>query len=125
MMVFLNKQSFLALIIIQMLVSIIIMSGCINNSNNNESEDYQPYDTKNGYNIKCDADFKKCERIYGSGTVNDPYIIENLTITEYEFSIYIQNTHAYVIIRNCSFTNRPREANYCILINGHMTSIGQ
>ena len=42
----------------------------------------------------------------GSGTVNDPYIIENLNINarqEWVDCVFIQNSEAYFIIRNCSF----------------------
>ncbi len=44
----------------------------------------------------------------GNGTYDDPYIIEDLVINEggsSNFCIYIENTNAYFILRNCTATN--------------------
>jgi len=43
---------------------------------------------------------------YGSGTVNDPYIIENVTIS-YGSGIKIHNTKEYFIVRKCTIVNIP------------------
>lgn len=40
----------------------------------------------------------------GSGTVNDPYIIEGWEISEaypLDYGIWLENTDAYVVIKNC------------------------
>jgi len=45
----------------------------------------------------------------GSGTADDPYIIENLTVNEKEkMGIKINNTDAYFILRNCSVISSDR-----------------
>ncbi len=49
--------------------------------------------------IKSDMDFSKFP---GTGTYDDPYIIEGLNITTRElYAIYINNTSKYFVIRNC------------------------
>jgi parallel beta-helix repeat protein len=52
----------------------------------------------------------------GNGTENDPYIIENLTIDGTGLlgsGIFIQDTTAYFIIRNCTITNFFSPSEYC------------
>ncbi len=51
----------------------------------------------------------------GSGTENDPYIIENLSIDGNGLlgsGIHIENTTAYFVIRNCSITNFYSPSDY-------------
>ncbi|MCE7743663.1 MAG: hypothetical protein GPJ52_00860 [Candidatus Heimdallarchaeota archaeon] len=56
--------------------------------------------------IKNDNDFKKRKYSFaGTGTIDDPYRIENLEIeTSRTYGIWIQDTTKYFIIRNCSIT---------------------
>ena len=50
----------------------------------------------------------------GSGIVNDPYIIENITINgQFTNGIYILNSNVFFIIRNCTVYN----SSYGIRIN--------
>lgn len=50
----------------------------------------------------------------GSGTMNDPYIIENILIEHLDegYSISIQNSYVYFIIRNCFLYNIGSEEGY-------------
>lgn len=52
----------------------------------------------------------------GSGTENDPYIIENFSIDGTGLlgsGIFIEDTTAYFVIRNCSITNFYSPSEYC------------
>jgi len=56
--------------------------------------------------ISSNADFTADNGVVGgSGTLNDPYIIEGWDITEVniplDYGIWLENTDAYVVIRNC------------------------
>jgi len=55
--------------------------------------------------ISGNADFTAVNGVTGgSGTVSDPYIIEGWEITEaagVDYGIWLENTDAYVVIRNC------------------------
>ena len=53
----------------------------------------------------------------GSGTREDPYVIEGLQIINYEFSLYIANTSVYFIIRNCRFETSTVAARTVYLSN--------
>lgn len=48
----------------------------------------------------------------GSGTINDPYVIENVTVngeeSQYMYCIYIAYSSVFFIIRNCTFFNAPQ-----------------
>jgi len=48
----------------------------------------------------------------GSGTINDPFIIENVTIngslSPYMYCIIIEYSSVFFIIRNCTFFNAPQ-----------------
>ncbi|MHA2101007.1 MAG: NosD domain-containing protein, partial [Candidatus Kariarchaeaceae archaeon] len=50
---------------------------------------------------------------YGSGTIEDPYIIENVTVdsSNTRTGILIENTDKYFIIRNCDVKNSELSAN--------------
>ncbi|GEM_PF-2553474 len=56
--------------------------------------------------INGNADFVLSGIASGSGTLADPYIIENWTVdgTGAGYGLYIGNTTAYFIIRNCTFS---------------------
>ncbi|MHA1187844.1 MAG: NosD domain-containing protein [Candidatus Heimdallarchaeota archaeon] len=55
--------------------------------------------------IKKDSDFLKYD-FSGSGTVNDPYLIANLSFnTTKDCGIYIENTIKYFVITNCSISS--------------------
>ncbi|MHA1953925.1 MAG: NosD domain-containing protein, partial [Candidatus Heimdallarchaeaceae archaeon] len=41
----------------------------------------------------------------GNGSIHNPFIIENLTISDYEYAIIIYETSACFEIRNCTFNN--------------------
>lgn len=57
-------------------------------------------------------DWDDCEHVTGSGTYDNPYIIENLVIDAYsEIGIEIHNTKAYLIIRNCTIENGSTNEN--------------
>jgi len=56
--------------------------------------------------ISGNADFTASNGVTGgSGTANDPYVIEGWDITEVnvplDYGIWLENTDAYVVIRNC------------------------
>ena len=60
----------------------------------------------NPIHISSNADFTADNGVVGgSGTLNDPYIIEGWDITEVniplDYGIWLENTDAYVVIRNC------------------------
>ena len=50
----------------------------------------------------------------GSGTENDPYIIENLEITNNgaTAAIGLSNINMHLIIRNCTIVNQVNKLNY-------------
>lgn len=58
--------------------------------------------------IKKDSDFTKRYGFPGSGTIADPYIIENLTINnQVNYGILIYETTSHFIIRNCTIKGNP------------------
>lgn len=69
--------------------------------NTNESAASPAYDASDPISITSNAAFIGVASS-GNGTVDDPYIIENLSITNNTANlIYIENTTAYFEIRNC------------------------
>ena len=67
----------------------------------------------------------------GSGTMGDPYIIENLTMIGYDHqaSIWIIEPNVYFIIRNCTFIDTPSaldimDANNAKFINNTFSNAG-
>ncbi len=68
---------------------------------------WENYHSKYSYGeivIHKDRDFKKYN-FPGSGTENDPYLIENLDIsTELRYVIYIDQTTSFFEIRNCEIS---------------------
>ncbi|MFW9868984.1 MAG: right-handed parallel beta-helix repeat-containing protein [Candidatus Thorarchaeota archaeon] len=94
-----------------LLVSILVLSSIVLSSETIEpqsaiirqSSDYTPsqYQTSEPIVISSDADFATLG-FPGSGTLEDPYIIANLSISSSSgSSIWIQDTTAYFIIYNC------------------------
>jgi len=69
--------------------------------------DFLPLVGKNGIYITNDSEFTPENNVTsGSGTADDPYIIENLVIdTSSGNGIVIENTTAYFIIRNVTMMN--------------------
>lgn len=49
------------------------------------------------------------EECYGSGSILDPYVVENRTIAWYGAgaAIYVANTTSHLIIRNCTLAGAP------------------
>ena len=60
--------------------------------------------THDPFNISSNADFIS-QGWPGSGSQGDPYVIEGLSIVSMNRCIYISETTAWFIIRNCSFSN--------------------
>jgi len=62
------------------------------------------YEPEINIEITSDKDFRKL-KFPGNGSVDNPYIIENLIISHaLKKAISIKNTESYFIIRNCSFS---------------------
>jgi len=62
---------------------------------------YLVSEKSNSIEINSDNDFKKFD-LPGVGTANDPYILEDLTISDQSFrGISISNTNKFFVIRNC------------------------
>ncbi len=89
------------------------------------------YEKPDYFEIESDKDFRKY-KFPGNGSLENPYIIENFTISEAQKrAISIRNTNSYFIIRNCSLSYnffggirleniRPGTAKiYDNFINGH------
>ena len=59
----------------------------------------------------------------GSGTENDPYIIEDWIIvndSSTEYGIFINNTDAYFVIRSCSVYNYSKQAHGFGILLSHV-----
>lgn len=57
--------------------------------------------------ITNDSDFTQKYHFNGSGTQDDPYLIQNIVINnQEEYGISVSNTSVYFIIRNCSVTTK-------------------
>ncbi|MHA2424106.1 MAG: right-handed parallel beta-helix repeat-containing protein [Candidatus Thorarchaeota archaeon] len=61
--------------------------------------------------IYGDADFV-FHGFPGSGTIGDPYLIENFVIIGPESSLSIINTDAYYVVRNCYFISETNDSQY-------------
>ncbi len=58
--------------------------------------------------IKKDSDFTKRYGFLGSGTSDDPYRIENLTISnQFNYGILIYETTSHFVIKNCTILGNP------------------
>lgn len=69
------------------------------------------YELRGPIRILGNGDFSRANGVlYGSGTEANPYIIEALEIdaTDHEYGIYIENTTAYFIIRDCKIHGANR-----------------
>ena len=68
------------------------------------------YNTKYGFGeivIRKDSDFANRYDLPGSGTINDPYLITNLSYnSNKDYAIYIIDTTSYFVIKNCTFKNQ-------------------
>ncbi|MEE9409944.1 MAG: right-handed parallel beta-helix repeat-containing protein [Candidatus Heimdallarchaeota archaeon] len=62
------------------------------------------FEPERNIEIESDKDFKR-NKFPGNGSIDNPYIIENFTISNaLKRAISVQNTESYFIIRNCSFS---------------------
>ena len=68
---------------------------------------YEPHEP---INITSDLDFTE-QGWLGNGIESDPYIIEGYEIRGYFFCIFIRNTTAYFVVRNCLLTRGDPHAN--------------
>ncbi|MHA1672386.1 MAG: right-handed parallel beta-helix repeat-containing protein, partial [Promethearchaeota archaeon] len=58
--------------------------------------------------VNSSQDWDECPYITGKGTQNNPYLLENLVIDAQQglYGIHIEQTDAYLIIRNCTVFNQ-------------------
>ena len=68
------------------------------------------YESREPINITSDLDFAE-QGWPGNGTQSDPYVIEGYEIRGYFFCVFIRNTSAYFVVRNCILARGDRHAN--------------
>ncbi|MBS3794475.1 MAG: right-handed parallel beta-helix repeat-containing protein [Candidatus Thorarchaeota archaeon] len=72
-----------------------------------------PYENHEPIVISSNHDFER-QGWPGSGTQEDPYIIEGFNITAYSNSVLISDTTAYFEIRECHLSTKSPETSKCV-----------
>jgi nitrous oxidase accessory protein NosD len=66
----------------------------------------------NIYIVESDTDFHNYSSISGSGTLHDPYVLEDINFDTWLSRIEIKNTRSHFQIKNCRFTGADEPSIY-------------